>query len=108
MVRTSLFALAVVVGSVTGASADVEPHLGEIAAMPYTFCPRGWAPADGRLLAISQNTALFSLFGTQFGGNGSATFALPKMSALAAPANGGGGQSMLVCVAVEGIFPIRP
>ncbi len=45
----------------------------------YTFCPRGWMDADGRLLPISQNTALFSLYGTTFGGDGRTTFGLPDL-----------------------------
>jgi microcystin-dependent protein len=47
--------------------------------VPYSFVPRGWAPCDGHLLNIASNSALFSLLGTQFGGNGSTTFALPDM-----------------------------
>ena len=45
----------------------------------YTFCPRGWAEADGQLLPISQYTALFSLYGTTYGGDGRTTFALPDL-----------------------------
>lgn len=108
MYRKLLFALAATLLFSADAVAYDEPHLGEIVAVPYTFCPRGWLPADGRLMTLSQNTALFSLFSTQFGGNGTQNFALPKMSALAAPANGQGGQTMLVCVAPYGIFPVRP
>jgi microcystin-dependent protein len=56
-----------------------EPLLGEIKWVPYNFTPRGWADCNGQLLAISQNTALFSLLGTTFGGDGRTTFALPDM-----------------------------
>jgi len=59
--------------------AAYEPFLGEIMWVGYNFCPRGWAPADGALLAISSNQALFSLLGTQFGGDGRTTFALPDL-----------------------------
>jgi len=53
--------------------------LGQIIETPYTFCPRDYAPAEGQILPISQNTALFSLLGTTYGGNGQTTFALPDL-----------------------------
>jgi microcystin-dependent protein len=56
-----------------------EPYLGTVCTFGYNFCPRGWAPASGQLLAIAQNQALFALLGTQFGGNGQTTFALPDL-----------------------------
>jgi len=61
------------------AYAGTDPFLGEIMEVGYTFCPRGWANADGQLLPISQYTALFSLYGTTFGGDGRTTFALPDL-----------------------------
>jgi len=63
-----------------GAAANAqEAVLGEMRILPYTFCPQGWALADGSLIAISQNEALFSLYGTTYGGDGRTTFALPDM-----------------------------
>ncbi len=59
---------------------DTDPFLGEIVAFAGNFAPRGWEIASGQLLAISQNTALFSLLGTNFGGNGITTFALPNLN----------------------------
>lgn len=56
-----------------------EPFLGEIRMFGGNFAPRGWAFCDGQLLPISQNTALFSLFGTTYGGDGRTTFALPDL-----------------------------
>lgn len=56
-----------------------EPFIGQLALYPYNFAPRGWAQCAGQLLAISSNTALFSLLGTQFGGNGTTTFGLPDL-----------------------------
>jgi microcystin-dependent protein len=56
-----------------------EPFVGEIKIVGFNFPPRGYAMCSGQLLAISQNTALFSLLGTQFGGNGQTTFALPNL-----------------------------
>ena len=57
----------------------MEPFLGQIQAFGYNFAPRGWATCEGQLLSIAQNTALFSLLGTQFGGNGQTTFGLPDL-----------------------------
>ena len=56
-----------------------DPFLAEIRIFPYTFAPKGWAFCDGQLLPISQNTALFSLLGTTYGGDGKSTFALPDL-----------------------------
>jgi microcystin-dependent protein len=55
------------------------PFLGMIILVPYNFAPRGWAFCNGQILSISQNTALFSLLGTTYGGNGQTTFALPDL-----------------------------
>ena len=57
----------------------MEPFLGEIRLFPWSFAPRGWALCEGQLLNIAQNTALFSLLGTMYGGNGQSTFALPDL-----------------------------
>lgn len=54
-----------------------EPFVGEIRMFAGNFAPRGWAFCDGQLLAVSQNDALFSLFGTIYGGDGRTTFGLP-------------------------------
>jgi len=56
-----------------------EPFVGEIRAFAFNFAPVGWAMCNGQLLPISQNTALFSLLGTTYGGNGQITFALPDL-----------------------------
>ena len=56
-----------------------EPFLSEIRMFGGNFAPRGWATCDGQILAISTNTALFSLIGTFYGGNGTTTFALPDL-----------------------------
>ena len=56
-----------------------DPYLGEIKAFGFNFNPRGWAFCNGQLLPISQNTALFSLLGTTYGGDGRTTFALPDL-----------------------------
>jgi microcystin-dependent protein len=59
-----------------------EPFLAQINIFPYNFAPKGFAFCDGQILAISQNTALFSLLGTNFGGNGTSNFALPNFQGL--------------------------
>ncbi len=56
-----------------------ERYLGSIALVAFDFPPNGWATCDGQLLSISQNTALFSLLGTTYGGDGITTFALPDL-----------------------------
>src|SRR5204863_741685 len=67
-----------------------DPLLGEILLVPYNFAPRGWAFCQGQILSISQNTALFSLLGTTYGGNGQTTFALPDLRGRCAISNGQG------------------
>jgi microcystin-dependent protein len=69
-----------------------EPFLAEIRIVPFNFAPRGWAFCDGQVLPIAQNTALFSLLGTTYGGNGQTTFALPDLRGRAPmhPGNGPG------------------
>ena len=57
----------------------MEQFLGQIIMVGFNFAPRGWAFCDGRLLSIAQNTALFSLLGTAYGGDGQTTFALPDL-----------------------------
>jgi len=56
-----------------------SPFIGQIQLFGFNFAPRGWAFCDGQLLPISSNTALFSLLGTTFGGDGRTTFALPDL-----------------------------
>jgi microcystin-dependent protein len=56
-----------------------DPFVAEIRIFPFNFAPKGWAWCDGQLLPISQNTALFSLLGTTYGGNGKSNFALPDL-----------------------------
>jgi len=56
-----------------------QPFLGEIRIFGFNFAPRGWAFCNGQIMSIAQNTALFSLLGTTYGGNGQTTFALPNL-----------------------------
>ena len=61
-----------------------DPFVAEIRIFPFNFAPKGWAFCDGQLLPLSQNTALFSLLGTTYGGDGKSTFALPDLQGRAA------------------------
>src|SRR5262249_14853246 len=57
----------------------MDPFVAEIRIFPFNFAPKGWAFCDGQILPLSQNTALFSLLGTTYGGDGKSNFALPNM-----------------------------
>jgi microcystin-dependent protein len=70
-----------------------DPFLAEIRMFPFSFAPRGWAFCDGQLLPLSQNTALFSLIGTYYGGDGKSNFALPNMQG-SAPMHPGQGAGL--------------
>ena len=73
------------------------PFLGQITMVSFTFAPKGWAFCNGQLLPINQNQALFSLLGTQYGGNGTTNFALPNLqSQLAVHQGQGSGLSSYV------------
>src|SRR5918992_4447304 len=61
----------------------MDPFVAEIRIFGFNFAPRGWATCDGQLLPISQNTALFALLGTMYGGDGKSTFALPNLKGAA-------------------------
>ncbi|MBM0126530.1 phage tail protein [Pimelobacter simplex] len=70
-----------------------DPFVAEIRIFPFNFAPTGWAFCDGQLMPISQNTALFSLLGTMYGGDGKSTFALPNLQG-AAPLGQGQGPGL--------------
>jgi len=71
----------------------MDPFVAEIRMFPFNFAPKGWAWCDGQLLPISQNTALFSLLGTTYGGDGKSTFALPNLQG-SAPMHPGQGPGL--------------
>jgi microcystin-dependent protein len=71
----------------------MDPFLGEIRMFAGNFAPRGWALCNGQLLPIGQNTALFSLLGTQFGGDGKTNFALPNLQG-STPMHQGNGNGL--------------
>jgi microcystin-dependent protein len=70
-----------------------DPFVAEIRIFPFNFAPTGWAFCSGQLMPISQNTALFSLLGTMYGGDGKSTFALPNLQG-SAPTNQGQGSGL--------------
>ncbi len=70
-----------------------DPFVAEIRIFPFNFAPTGWAWCDGQLLPLSQNTALFSLLGTTYGGDGSSNFALPDLQG-SAPMHPGQGPGL--------------
>lgn len=70
-----------------------DPFVAEIRMFAANFAPTGWATCDGQLLPISQNTALFSLLGTYYGGDGKSTFALPNLQG-SSPVHQGQGQGL--------------
>lgn len=72
-------AIGILLAGLASPAAAQDWFLGEIRWVGFTFAPQGWLDCDGQLLPIAQNTALFSLLGTTYGGNGQTTFALPDM-----------------------------
>jgi microcystin-dependent protein len=71
----------------------MDPFVAEIRIFPFNFSPLGWAFCDGQLLPLSQNTALFALVGTMYGGNGRSNFALPNLMGRA-PIHSGQGPGL--------------
>lgn len=80
-----------------------SPFIGQLMTVAFNFCPVGWAAPNGQLLPISQNTALFSLLGTTYGGDGLTTFALPTVK----PIFTATGAPLLQCISLFGVFPSR-
>ncbi len=79
----------------------MEPFLGQIKLFPYNFAPKDWAFCAGQILSIQQNTALFSLIGNKFGGDGRTTFALPDLRGAEQQ------EGSHYCIALKGIYPPR-
>lgn len=78
-----------------------DTYLGDVRAMSFGFAPRGWAQCQGQLLPIQQNQALYSLIGTQYGGDGKVSFALPALPPV--PSQGGG--ALTYCISIQGAYP---
>src|SRR5437867_535765 len=79
--------------SLLGREAMADPFVAEIRIFPFNFAPKGWAWCDGQLMPLSQNTALFSLLGTTYGGDGKSNFALPNLEG-SIPMHPGQGQGL--------------
>ena len=77
--KTLIAGAALTVAAASATHVSAEPFLGEIAWVPYNFAPRGWQFCDGQLLPINQYSALFSLLGTTYGGDGRTTFGIPDL-----------------------------
>ena len=71
----------------------MDPFVAEIRIFPFNFAPKGWAWCDGQIMPLSQNTALFSLLGTTYGGDGKSNFALPNLQG-SAPMHPGQGPGL--------------
>jgi len=84
----------------------MEPYLGSLLLVPYNFAPQGWAFCQGQLMPISQNTALFSLIGTTYGGDGVTTFALPNLTGPQAMTDASGAALNWI-IALVGVYPSR-
>jgi microcystin-dependent protein len=83
----------------------MDPFIGEIRLVAFTYAPEGWALCNGQTLSISQYSALFSLLGVQYGGNGTTTFNLPT---LPGPKDDKTSAQLLYIIALNGIYPARP
>ncbi len=79
----------------------MEPFIAQVQLFAFNFAPVGWSTCEGQLLPINQNTALFSLLGTTFGGDGQTTFALPDLRGKAP------GDGLAYYIALQGIYPSR-
>ena len=77
----------------------MEAFIGEIVLVAFSYAPAGWLKCNGQTLLISQYTALFSLLGNRYGGNGTSTFMLPSLTAP---------TSMNYIICVSGVYPSRP
>jgi|SRR5271163_3435282 len=84
-------------------SQATDPFIGEIQTFAFNFCPKNWVQASGQTLSIAQNTALFSLLGTTYGGDGTTTFVLPNWN----PVYSANGGKLIVCISLYGVFPSR-
>jgi microcystin-dependent protein len=106
ILKSMILALLVSLTLTPAAHAGDQPYIGDVIIFAGGFAPRGWMFCDGRLLAISQHTALYSLLGNTYGGDGRTTFALPDLrdEGIAPDKNIYFGQYI---IATQGIFPSR-
>lgn len=90
LLTVSAIALGTATATAPPAHAQSDPYLGQMMVTGANFCPRGWGEATGSLLPIAQYTALFSLLGTMYGGDGRTTFGLPDLRGRSAISQGQG------------------
>jgi len=98
--KKTILAATLALGVFTAGAAGAQAYISQLMPIAANFCPVGWLKADGSMLPIAQNAALFSVIGTTYGGNGTTTFALPKMSG--SGTIGPAGQPMTWCIANTG------
>jgi microcystin-dependent protein len=79
LIKKAMLPLVLAISPLSVSACGFEPFIGTICTFAFNFCPRGFAETNGQLLPISQNTALFALIGTMYGGDGITTFALPDL-----------------------------
>ncbi|MFY8118451.1 MAG: phage tail protein [Roseateles sp.] len=77
--QSLLLGLGLFAGAAPAQACNTEPYIGSVCQVAFTFCPQGYAEAAGQIMSIAQNSALFSLLGTTYGGDGRTTFALPDL-----------------------------
>lgn len=103
LLAVAFVSIPIAAGPATAASA--QTFVGQVLMLASTYCPQGYIAANGALLSIPQNSALFSLLGTRFGGDGIRTFALPNLGGHSQGSNTT--NSLSVCIAVQGVYPSR-
>lgn len=101
----SMISIGLVLTPAAASAHALAKFTGQIVTTANLFCPKGTLEANGQEVQIMDYTALFSLFGTEYGGDGRTTFALPDFSDLVQPTTG---QSLKFCVVTGGTFPSRP
>ena len=111
MKKTWLSGLLITLSALTSAPAHADVsmyYIGEVLRVSTNYCPRGSLEADGRLLPIASYSALFSVMGTQYGGDGRTSFALPDLRSAELSQNADGGRPAIKhCIVVSGRFPRR-
>jgi microcystin-dependent protein len=108
---SAIAAVGTTLASAAGAQYYDAGYMGQVIIMGANYCPRGSIVADGQVLPIAPNTALFSLYGTSYGGDGVSTFAVPDLRAKQEDGQpipyGQPGSGLLHCVISEGVYPPR-
>lgn len=90
------------------AHAQSDAIVGEVRLFSFNFCPDGWLEADGRLMPIRSQPALYTLFSNNYGGDGTNTFALPDLRKVIPQAATDKEKRLRYCVAIRGDYPRRP